>query len=277
MNQKMFLRQKRASRFSDGFTLIELLVVISIIALLMSIMMPALRKVRFAGQKITCSAHQRSVLSSMLMYVNDYQAFYPAYNGNRWLDLGEGSGKTGDPLEPTSTLAYWGVGYKSYGLEKELFKCPSKKTYDGHWKATEPGDEEAFIYSDFGLNGYICWEEPYDEYGIIYSPGEGRRKYEKFKRPSETIAFHDHFESMMDDNGDMFYINPDRNQSENLEQWKSLEKSQPGKYGGAVKECWRHDESSNILWLDGHASNMKKTNGEVVKYSWYTGGIGGLK
>ena len=55
----------------DGFTLIELLVVIAIIALLLSIIMPALRKVKAQAQEITCRAHLKSFGQAGLVYAHD--------------------------------------------------------------------------------------------------------------------------------------------------------------------------------------------------------------
>ena len=55
-----------------GFTLIELLVVVSIIALLVSILLPALSKAREQTKKVVCSTNMRSVGTGLLMYTLDH-------------------------------------------------------------------------------------------------------------------------------------------------------------------------------------------------------------
>jgi prepilin-type N-terminal cleavage/methylation domain-containing protein/prepilin-type processing-associated H-X9-DG protein len=54
-----------------AFTLIELLVVISIIALLMAIMMPALERARGQAKKVVCATHMRQNLLALRMYSVD--------------------------------------------------------------------------------------------------------------------------------------------------------------------------------------------------------------
>lgn len=55
----------------NGFTLIELLVVISIIALLLSILMPSLQKVKEQGRRVVCATHQKQCLLALQMYGNE--------------------------------------------------------------------------------------------------------------------------------------------------------------------------------------------------------------
>lgn len=64
-----------------GFTLVELLVVIGIIALLVSILLPALSKVRWNAQIVTCSARMRDLTQSVLMYASANKGYLPPYAG----------------------------------------------------------------------------------------------------------------------------------------------------------------------------------------------------
>lgn len=60
-----------------GFTLIELLVVISIIALLVSILLPALNEARNTARRVMCAANMRSMGTGIATYCADSKSMMP--------------------------------------------------------------------------------------------------------------------------------------------------------------------------------------------------------
>jgi len=68
-----------------GFTLIELLVVVSIIALLVSILLPALAKAREQAKQTVCGTQLRQIGTVFLLYAQDYNDILPpSFGSGNW-------------------------------------------------------------------------------------------------------------------------------------------------------------------------------------------------
>ncbi len=68
---------QRYGRFVQGFTLIELLVVISIIAMLVGLMLPALGMARDAARRVACASNQRQMTVGLWAYIGDHRQCVP--------------------------------------------------------------------------------------------------------------------------------------------------------------------------------------------------------
>jgi len=136
----------------NGFTLIELLVVISIIALLLSILMPALQLAKEAGKRIVCLNNQKQLSLGWTMYAGENDEKFcsplPGWAGGQhykysWVAW-KGSGWPGQP--PLWTEDQWNQSITLGAIwpfieTKDAYRCPAGKKH------------EQITYASFGALG----------------------------------------------------------------------------------------------------------------------------
>lgn len=244
-----------------GFTLIELLVVISIIALLIGILLPALGAARRSAQSIVCMSNSRQIGTASTTYTTDNKEFYVRYR--------EVYSPGGYPS--ASYGSWWTAVFFNEGYMPDLngYTCPSLESKEYILEADPETPNHAFwAFPHYGMNssnigiiqrqsGFNFYE--YTELGTVPSgPNAGKTgvrlslsaRIGDLTKSSQTIYFMD-----------------------------TAQKTGPSEFRGS---CFvfdyvstniaghpygnphpRHNMTANTTFADGHSEGIKLTTGDV--------------
>lgn len=164
-----------------GFTLIELLVVISIIALLISILLPALRSARLSSQSLVAKTNLKQIGVVASIYADQNKGMWPAsaYNGEMWFTT---LAKIMQPGSKAPVLTATDHGDKLRGT---IFHTPLlEEAVPSH---NAQGDPISGMPRSFGWNSSLEFWDNAD-----YA---GQRKYHQRAKPSKTVLVGDSYSS----------------------------------------------------------------------------------
>ena len=102
-----------------SFTLTELLIVISILAVLVSLLSPALKNALVTARKMTCLNNQKSLVQAILSYAGDNGDYFPVQ------DYGSSS-NTNPGTNQTNRKSWDHAIFEYVGLKTEIYTCPGQ-------------------------------------------------------------------------------------------------------------------------------------------------------
>ena len=160
---------------TKSFTLIELLVVIAIIAILASLLLPALSQAKVVAKRMICINNEKNISLALQMYATDQRHYPPASVGNWSYDDFLGYlGYDGRKLTAAQAAAGKITDEK---LASKIYFCPGKHIYG----STPPYFNGKYFSLSYGVNigtGKGHWNGPFANPSITLA---------SIQAPSSTI------------------------------------------------------------------------------------------
>lgn len=263
-------RSTTVGRPRPAFTLIEVLVVVAIIALLVSILMPALKRAREQSRASVCLAHLQQQGVGFSAYSADHRGLLPVVGSFRF------SLMEGEYYFIAERMDDWsrcnsGLLYPRYvGKNPDLFYCPNNRRFDidgvngkkrflqiySRPKGTASGfNSHTFPDSPFGAYGYAVPAQP----GV--SPRDaGRHMYpESVIRPQAPGSTWPYWNYLNDPGEpDPAFLGPFPQRSRGKHSVHAL--LSDGYFGGY--EGYHYD-GYNVLYGDFHAKRVRDPGGRI--------------
>jgi prepilin-type N-terminal cleavage/methylation domain-containing protein/prepilin-type processing-associated H-X9-DG protein len=233
-------RKKGTSKSGRAFTLIELLVVIAIIAILASMLLPALARAKNTAKQCSCLNNVRQIGLAYQGFVSDNADRFPAYVTERTAPAG-----TPDTADARAPYSYRQQLLPYIGTGTNVFGCPNAPK----WADPAPG---AWYNTDYGNNhneanlagaSQQAWYLSHPDFGFNESI-----TISSLRRPTDFIMLGDAGRSDGTASRGGMYPQP----------WAFDVSSQARMLG-------RHSKgTANITYADGHA------RGAVTNQTWRT-------